>query len=431
MVRILLFPGRAPLNCDKFSSRNPVGNLRSFLTIMTTLFPAPPAYPATAHGTAVNVKVYDLRLEVNIEESDKTIHVVKIFRQLLVKLAETADSPIAVFDIHGKPVDVAALPAKTEFEKAFGVESISGKNRKVALGFKLRTSTWLSWIKSRLMQSFLQPNGLYLRIQTGGFAAGIAQDYIGFWLKEYPTHADLPILTTALMADIKEYWNNLSAATKNDWKDKHPDIATDDNIASHAFHLESGRIYGENPDGKVVSTGALKLMAPKKFSAFARFLLDGVVVARKAAPYMVPGALRYEEKTMYYNLLTQQCLFMENHRNIQIRNIAAADLTTPGLTATTIHQVISGSDSVLRITHDVATKCLNISVQKETYIAVLDWLEETLATHGFGFNPQVKRTTPSRRPTSPTASRYSGLFTEAASVNVSFDPSTVATRRSA
>jgi hypothetical protein len=233
------------------------------------------------------------------------------------------------------------------------------------------------------------------------------------------------------MADIKEYWNNLPAATKNDWKDKHPDIATDDNIASHAFHLESGRIYGENPDGKVVSTGALKLMAPKKFSAFARFLLDGVVVARKAAPYMVPGALRYEEKAMFYNLLTQQCMFMENHRNIQIRNIAAADLTTPGLTATTIHQVISGSDSVLRITHDIATKCLNISVQKETYIAVLDWLEETLATHGFGFNPQVKRTTPSRRPTSPTASRYSGLFTEAASVNVSFDPSTVATRRSA
>ena len=63
---------------------------------------------------------------------------VPIFRQLLAKLAESADAPIAVFDIHGKPVNPASLPGKEEFEKAFGVKSISGKNRKIALGFKLR-----------------------------------------------------------------------------------------------------------------------------------------------------------------------------------------------------------------------------------------------------------------------------------------------------
>jgi hypothetical protein len=350
----------------------------------------------------------------------------------LEKLAETADAPIAVFDIHGKPVNPASLPGKEAFEKAFGVESISGKNRKIALGFKLRTSTWLSGLKSRLMQSFLQPKGLYLRIQTGGFASGIAQDYVGFWMKEYPTHADIPVLTTVLMADVDVYWKGLDAATKSGWTDKHHEVIKDDTIASQVFQLESGRIYGDNASSKLISTGALKVMAPKKYSAFARFLVDGVVIARKDDPYLVPGALRYEEKTTYYNLLAQQCVFMENHRNIQIKKVSANDLSTTGLLDATIHQIVTSHEHVLRATHDDITECLNISVQKDTYIAVMEWLDDILDTHGFDYSPQVKRTTPTRRTSSPQGSRYSGLFTEAASVtNLSFDPSTISTRRPA
>ena len=376
--------------------------------------------------------MYDLRLKVNIEESAKSVRVVPIFRQLLEKLAETADAPIAVFDIHGKPVNPASLPGKEAFQKAFGVKSIPDMNRKLALGFKLRTSTWLSWFKSRLMQSFLQPKGLYLRIQTGGFASGIAQDYVGFWMKEFPTHADLPVLTTVLMADVEDYWKGLETTTKAGWTDKHPEVLIDDNIASHVFQLESGRIYGEDASSKMVSTGALKIMAPKKYSAFARFLLDGVVIARKDNPYLVPGALRYEEKTTYYNLLAQQCAFMENHRNIQIKQVSATDLFSTGRLDATIHQMVTSNEHVLRATHNDITECLNISVQKDTYIEVIEWLEEALKTHSFDYSPQVKRTTSSRPLSSTQGSRYSGLFTAAASVNnLSFDPSTISTRRSA
>ena len=96
LASIGLFPGRAPLNCDIFSRRIPVGIYVQSVTIMTTFFQAPSAYPDTAYGTAVNVKAYDLRLEVNVEDSAKSVPVVKIFRQLLVQLAATAGDPIEV-----------------------------------------------------------------------------------------------------------------------------------------------------------------------------------------------------------------------------------------------------------------------------------------------------------------------------------------------
>jgi len=399
---------------------------------MTTFFQAPSAYPDTAHGTAVNVKAYDLRLEVNVEDSAKSVPVVKIFRQLLVQLAATAGDPIEVFDIHGSAVTAATLPSgKAEFDKAFGVESIEGKNRKVALGFKLRTSTWLSWLKSRLMKSFLQPKGLFLRIQTGGFSAGVAQDYVGFWMQQYPTHADIPVLTTVLMTDVEDYWAALPASVKTDWLTKHSDALTSTTVSSSVFHLESGRIYGENTDNKLISTGALKIMTPKKYTALARFLFDGVVV-KKANQHLIPGALRYEEKETYFNLLAQQHVFMEDHRNIQIRNVTNINQTEPGLQGTTIHQVVTSSDSILRVTHDANADCINLSVHKNNYLGVLDWLTDTLPTHSFAFDPQVKRTTPARHSGSSPGSRYSGLFTEAVSItNLSFDPSTIGSRRSA
>jgi len=89
------------------------------------------------------------------------------------------------------------------------------------------------------------------------------------------------------------------------------------------------------------------------------------------------------EVATYYNLLAQQFVFIEHHRNIQIKNISAANLSTTGPLDAASHQLVINHDSVLRVIHDEANTCLNILVQKDTNLAVLDWLEETLSTHAF------------------------------------------------
>ena len=123
---------------------------------------------------------------------------------------------------------------------------------------------------------------------------------------------------------------------------------------------------------------------------------------------------------------------MEDQRNIQIRNVTNTDQTEWGVQGITLHQVITSKDSVLRVTHDATTQCINLSVHKNNYLGVIDWLTDTLPAHSFAFDPHVKRTTPARHSDSSPGSRYSALFTEAASVtNLSFDPSAIGSRRSA
>jgi len=116
--------------------------------------------------------------------------------------------------------------------------------------------------------------------------------------------------------------------------------------------LNCDKLSCRNPVGNLRSFVTIMTTfspAPKKYSAFARFLLDGVAIARKDNPYLVPGALRYEEKTTYYNIyiLAQQCIFMENHRNIQIKNVSANDLSTTGLLDATIHKIVTSNEQVL------------------------------------------------------------------------------------
>ena len=104
-------------------------------------------------------KVYDVKLEVCERPGTDDIPIVGIFRDLVnkMKAAVDAEKPLVVLTATDQMFFDEKEISSDDFKKAFKVANIEGKNRKVLLGFKLRTMTPLYEIKQRLLKSYLIP----------------------------------------------------------------------------------------------------------------------------------------------------------------------------------------------------------------------------------------------------------------------------------
>ena len=118
---------------------------------------------------------YDLKLEIGVKSDSGTIPLAAIFHDLVKKMKHAADSdkPIAVFTATDKVFLEAKEMSGEDFNNAFKVVQVAGKNNKLLLGFKIKTKHTLSEIKQRLLSTYLIPHGLFLREHVGGFEEGI------------------------------------------------------------------------------------------------------------------------------------------------------------------------------------------------------------------------------------------------------------------
>lgn len=102
---------------------------------------------------------YDLRLEIGVKQHGEAVPVVAIFHDLIqhMKNAVDANTPLVILTATDKLFIEEKDMTSNKFQKAFQVDHTEGKNSKVLLGFKMRTTAKLSEIKKRLMHTYLIP----------------------------------------------------------------------------------------------------------------------------------------------------------------------------------------------------------------------------------------------------------------------------------
>ena len=88
---------------------------------------------------------YDVKLEVGAAEGSGPIPIVAIFLDLVKRMKEVVDEGkvLVVLTANDQLFSERAEVSSNDFQKAFKVDQIDGKNSKVMMGFKLRTGTTL------------------------------------------------------------------------------------------------------------------------------------------------------------------------------------------------------------------------------------------------------------------------------------------------
>ena len=278
---------------------------------------------------------YDLRLEIGAKEAGTTVPVVAIFRDLVKRMKVDDNNPLVILTATDKLFFDQKDMSSDDFQRAFQVDSIEGKAPKVLLGSKLRSMTKLSDIKKKLMHTYLIPHGLFLREHVGGFTDGVKTYKYGFLKHDHPDHPDITRLNQRFARIISEAWSSLDKDEKNKWKKEHPNVLFGKNGIMLPINFSKERVTATSEGKEKLMTFALIVSTPTKYGPFFKLLLDTAVMAKKIMN-LIPFALNRENPDGYYNIMTRQENFIENHRNIPINNIPLEANNKPGIKGQTL-----------------------------------------------------------------------------------------------
>ena len=156
--------------------------------------------------------VYDMRLEVVLEDGTEEVSIHEVFAELLRRMADAADFPIEIRDIKNNSVTDLNLPEGETFRNNFSVEFVEAKKRKILLGFKLKSQTPMSVLKHRMF-AFLRGNKLFLRIHTGGYQHGVNSILLGYLCEENPATANTQKWIEVIQQELNAVWRNTTTIT--------------------------------------------------------------------------------------------------------------------------------------------------------------------------------------------------------------------------
>ena len=386
---------------------------------------------STETGTTAKKRVdykYDIKLEVGEQPGTDDIPIVGIFRDLVrqMKSAVDADKPLTVLTATDRMYFDEKEMTSDDFQKAFKVDHVEGKNRKVLLGFKLRSVTPLYEIKQKLMKSYLIPHGLYMKEHHGGFNNGLKTYSYGFLKHDHPDHPDRTSMQTRFSKHISEAWKKVDKGEKKKWKDEFPEVFYADGIAI-PLTFSKERIAAEAEGKTKVVTSAIVVMTPRQYGPLLRTVLDLTILGKKINN-LIPFAYQKEDTDGYYHLAAEHARFMEQHRNIPIHNVPFDAATCRGIQGETLDQIILKNKNVQRLSYDLAQEKYHISTQANKYREVHTWITAVLREHKFPYDPNVRAM---KYNGNMHTTKYSSVFADAVSVaNASYDASTIQTTRS-
>jgi hypothetical protein len=112
---------------------------------------------------------------------------------------------VDVYDAKGNSVSIIHPPPADTFHDNFCVHVAEGKNRKVLMGFQLKSKTPLSTIKSKLM-AYLTEHELYVWLHTSSFAHEVHTAFLGYFRNENLRTANLHDLNNEIKAALTHFW---------------------------------------------------------------------------------------------------------------------------------------------------------------------------------------------------------------------------------
>lgn len=372
---------------------------------------------------------YDLRLEIGAKEVNGSVPVVAIFRDLVKTMSAAVDhgSPFEVYAANDQPFLDHEEMTSEAFKQAFKVDKIEGKYPKVLLGFKLRTSTKLYDMKQRMLNNYLKSHDLYLREHIGGFTDGVKTYTYGFLKDDHPDHPDLPGLNNRFLKWILDAWKKMDDDEQQKWKTEIPNLFYGPSGIAIPINFVKDRISAEVEGKPKIVTTALMVTTPAKYGMLLRSLLDTAITSKKINN-LIPLAFYREDANAYYNILTNQANFMDNHRNIPIMEVPVDAENQPGGKGITLLRALQGNKDIQRVSYDAKTKKYHISTHASKYRTVHNSITSLLREHHFPFGPQIR---PLKYGNQLHTTKYSSFLSAATSVaNDSYDASTIKTTRS-
>lgn len=354
---------------------------------------------------------YDLRLEIGVKDPNDTIPVVAIFRDLARKMKEAANggNNLVVLTATDNLYFEQKELTSEEFQKAFQVDEVKGKTTKVLLGFKIRTMTKLSELKTRLMHSYLRPHNLFLREHKGGFENGIKTYAYGYLKYDHPDHFDVQVLNQKFARLISEAWKNLDKDEKKKWKNELPNLFFGSTGIMLPMIFTKEKLMATHDSKPKINTFALVVSTHAKYGKFAKQLLDHALLNKKINN-LIPFALNRDNQDGFYYLAVEQARFIENHRNIPILQVPLDAASVPGNQGQTLKDLLQAHVHIQRVAYEPAQNRYHISTSSTQYRAVYEWIERILKEHQFPFAPQLR---PLKYGNSPS---YGDIFKDAVSV---------------
>jgi len=121
---------------------------------------------------------------------------------------------------------------------------------------------------------------------------------------------------------------------------------------------------------------------------------------------------------------------MDNHRNIQIRQVPYDAETKHGNKGNTLLSLLLTNNDIKRVSHDTEKGIYHVSTHAPKYREVHNWINATLADQQFPYEPTLR---PLKYPgTAGSTTKYSAIFADTISAaSKSYDNSTIKTTRSA
>jgi hypothetical protein len=389
-------------------------------------------YPMAEYGSTGKVYVYDIKMEISIEKGVDSVAVPSIFRDLMKHMTEAANHALIFRDATQEIVSADQPPDGTTFQERFRVETVTGKNRKVVMGFGLETKTAISTLKYRMMD-YLSSHKVFLRVHTGGFEYGVRTAFLGFIVDENPDTADIALIESDLAESLQHYWMNsthLTADSRNKLIGTHGAFLSEGNNIL-PFHVEKNKISATNSHGKKVDAKGLIVTTPVQFAEVLKNMLDGIVVVDKSLNNFIPADLRKEEPDTFYNITVKQAKFISNHRNIPLNGVEY-DLFYEDIqnTGTPFAQLLEGRQDIHRVYYDDARKKVNISTTISTYLATKAWLDSEITARSLPFQTKTFSFDGSIKSGRSGTSKYANIFSNSVASDASFDQSTIKTRDS-
>ena len=399
--------------------------------------------PYASDGSNVFVHAHQIRMELMVEASKDKVQVAGILRELLQRAAQ--GKQVTTFeDVHGKEFSIESFPTNKTFAQRLGVEQVTfGPNKKVILGFFVKTPKSFMDLKINVGFKWLQEKKVFLRIQNLSFEHGTDLSLIGYFIMDHPRFG----IGKQVAEDIARAW---AEATKEAAPGEDEERIEKMTQAGIIGELERGKginipVTVERNRMMVKSPGANKasfqcdvwhVLVPRKHYSDAVFLTDLAILEAKTLKSLIPASLAKRNAVVFYNQMKKHFQYMHEHRNVTIYNVngkhymqdETLKIGGQDRRHTTLFDLLESNEKIYRVYHNKAGHSLNLSVNVNDYDSILQWLRKFLPK--FSFGPYIKDYNARKSTDSQKTDRYTQVFSVSSTEEGSFDPSTIASQKS-
>jgi hypothetical protein len=387
---------------------------------MTPSTPDVSSYPDTRYPGKGLVIKHRVRMEVEPKESGGKVNVARIFMDLVKAIETAADDNVKFYDVKDKAFSVGTAPSMTTFTTDFLVTPTDGAVRKVILGFYLESVIPFSTIKSRIGTTWFNRRKIFLRIHPMDFKWGVELHLLGYLTNEHPYTANMMEVADTVNQHLDHAWVKYreDSNTSTDKLDKI--LALKDYFANGNVSIPLGIVrttekFVPPAGGDTIDVDVFQLYVPKRNNWMVKLLVDRALLVDKQFPDFVPFALKKENPKLFARWMIKQVDFLDQHRNIQLRDVSELIYMEDGSDSQPSLEVLLETNSnIHRIYTDFDNDRIHLSTTAAKYSAVCKWIDQELAKYEFSVqrfsrSPRLPSHSTNLPPGSKTG-KYSAAF---------------------